>query len=58
MNFYLYVIAVSLLSYGLGCFSTARMPAKSFVKLNIYKVGTGYADTENIYCHISKTLGI
>lgn len=49
---------MSILSYGLGCFSTARLLAKSFKNLNIYKVGTGYADTENIYSNISKLLGI
>jgi len=26
--------------------------------MNIYKMGTGYADTENIFCNISKPLGI
>jgi len=41
-----------------GCFSTARIIAKSFRSLDIYKVGTGLADTENIYSHISRPLGV
>lgn len=51
-------ILLFLLSYWYGCFSTARVLAKSFRSLNIYKVGTGFADTENIYYHVSKPLGI
>jgi glycerol-3-phosphate acyltransferase PlsY len=51
-------ILLILLSYLYGCFSTARVLAKSVRSLNIYKVGTGFADTENIYFHISKSLGI
>lgn len=47
-----------LLSYLYGCFSTARILAKSVRSLNIYKVGTGFADTENIYANISKSLGL
>jgi acyl phosphate:glycerol-3-phosphate acyltransferase len=47
-----------IVSYGLGCFSTARFIAKSFKSLNIYKVGTGHPDTENIYSNIDKFLGI
>lgn len=47
-----------LLSYWYGCFSTARMLAKSVRSLNIYKVGTGFADTENIYYNVSKSLGM
>lgn len=58
MNFYLYIVLVSIASYFIGCFSTARMIAKSFRNMNIYKVGTGYADTENIFSNISKFLGI
>jgi glycerol-3-phosphate acyltransferase PlsY len=41
-----------------GCFSTARIVTKSVRSLNIYKVGTGLADTENIYTNVSKPLGI
>ncbi|HOH98237.1 MAG TPA: glycerol-3-phosphate acyltransferase [Candidatus Cloacimonadota bacterium] len=54
------IIAVLLimLSYMYGCFSTARIVAKSARSLNIYKVGTGLSDTENIYTNISKSLGI
>ena len=51
-------ILLILLSYLYGCFSTARILAKSARSLNIYKVGTGFADTENIYLNISKPLGI
>ena len=50
--------ALLLVSYLIGCFSTARMFAKSFRSLNIYKVGTGHPDTQNIFCNISKPLGI
>ncbi len=51
-------ILLILLSYLYGCFSTARVLAKSVKSLNIYKVGTGFADTENIYMNISKPLGV
>lgn len=52
------VILLILLSYLYGCFSTARVLAKSVKSLNISKVGTGFADTENIYLNVSKPLGI
>ena len=55
---YLFVLLIILLSYLYGGFSTARIIAKSFRSLNIYKVGTGLADTENIYTNISKSMGI
>jgi glycerol-3-phosphate acyltransferase PlsY len=51
-------VLLFLLSYWYGCFSTARVLAKSFRSLNIYKVGTGFADTENIYYNVSKPLGV
>lgn len=51
-------ILLIMLSYLYGCFSTARILAKSFRSLNIYKVGTGFADTENIYTNVSKPLGV
>ncbi len=51
-------ILLILLSYWYGCFSTARVLAKGFRSLNVYKVGTGLADTENIYFNISKPLGL
>ena len=54
----LIAVLIVLLSYFYGGFSTARVLAKSFRFLNIYKVGTGLADTENIYFNISKPLGI
>jgi len=47
-----------IISYLLGCFSTAKVLAKSFRSINIYKVGTGHPDTQNIYNNIDKTLGI
>jgi len=47
-----------VISYLLGCFSTAKVMAKSYKSINIYKVGTGYPDTQNIYNNIDKTLGI
>lgn len=46
------------LSYLYGCLSTARIISKSSRSLNIYKVGSGLADTENIYSNISKPLGV
>jgi len=53
------VFAVFLItSYLLGCFSTAKVLAKSFRSINVYKVGTGHPDTQNIYNNIDKTLGI
>jgi len=54
----LLAIGLCVLSYFLGCFSSARVLARSIKKLNIHKVGTGLADTENIYLHISKPLGV
>ncbi|MDI3504178.1 MAG: acyl phosphate:glycerol-3-phosphate acyltransferase [Candidatus Cloacimonadota bacterium] len=50
-------IFVFLLAYFYGEFSTARFIAKSFRSLNVYKVGSGIADTNNIYSNISKSLG-
>lgn len=54
----LIILGLTLISYGIGCFSTARFIAKSFKSLNIYKVGTGHPDTQNIYSNISKILGV
>ncbi|NLM90192.1 MAG: glycerol-3-phosphate acyltransferase, partial [Candidatus Cloacimonetes bacterium] len=54
---YLFVILIIIIAYLYGCFSTARIVAKSFRSLNVYKIGTGLADTENIYTNISKPLG-
>ena len=51
-------LGICIVSYFLGCFSTARVLARHFKNLNIYKVGTRLADTHNIYHHISKPLGI
>jgi acyl phosphate:glycerol-3-phosphate acyltransferase len=55
---YLLMFLIIIIAYFYGCFSTARMVAKSFRSLNIYKVGNGMADTENIYANVSKSLGI
>ena len=54
---YLFVILVIIVAYLYGCFSTARIVAKGFRSLNVYKIGTGLADTENIYTNISNPLG-
>jgi len=51
-------IGLIIVSYGIGCFSTARILAKSVRSLNIYKVGSGHPDTENIFNNVSKPLGI
>ncbi len=51
-------ILLIVLSYLFGCFSTARIVAKTFKNLKITKVGTGHPDTANIYCNVSKVLGI
>ncbi|MCD8481034.1 MAG: glycerol-3-phosphate acyltransferase [Candidatus Cloacimonetes bacterium] len=51
-------VLIFLLTYFYGGFSTARVIAKGFRSLNIYKVGTGLADSENIYTNISKPMGI
>lgn len=55
---YLIAFLIIIVSYFYGSFSTARIITKSFRSLNIYKIGTGLADTENIYTHISKPMGI
>lgn len=51
-------ISLLIVSYLLGCLSTSRLIAKSFRSLNIYKIGSGHPDTQNIYQNISKALGI
>ena len=51
-------ILLLILSYAIGCWSTARLIAKTFRSLNIYRVGTGHPDTQNIYCNVDKSLGI
>jgi len=55
---YLVNFVILCLSYLYGSFSTARIVTKSFRSLDIYKVGTGLADTENIYTNISKPMGV
>ncbi len=52
------MLLIIALAYLYGCFSTARVVAKTFRSLNIYKVGSGLADTENIYSHVSKPMGV
>ncbi len=47
-----------IISYLLGCLSTAKILAKTYKSINVYKVGTGHPDTQNIYNNIDKTLGI
>ena len=47
-----------IISYLLGCFSTAKLLAKSYKSINVYKVGTGHPDTQNIYNNVDRTLGI
>jgi len=51
-------ILVMILAYLYGCFSTARIVAKMARSVNVYKLGTGLADTENIFSHVSRPLGI
>lgn len=58
MNEIFIAIGLCLLSYVLGCFSAARVLGKRLKNLNIYKVGTGLAETHNIYSNISKPLGV
>ncbi|MGC9362770.1 MAG: glycerol-3-phosphate acyltransferase [Candidatus Syntrophosphaera sp.] len=55
---YLIMILIIAVAYLYGCFSTARILAKAFKSLNIYKVGTGLADTENIFMHVSRPMGV
>ncbi|MBN2461652.1 MAG: glycerol-3-phosphate acyltransferase [Candidatus Cloacimonetes bacterium] len=54
----LFFIGLILFSYLLGCFSAARLIAKTYRSLDIYKVGTGHPDTQNIYDNVDKALGI
>ena len=49
---------VSIAANFYGCFSTARILTKTFRSLNIHKVGSGMADTANIYSHVSRPMGI
>lgn len=51
-------ILLIILSYFYGCFSTARIVTKSVRSLNLERIGSGFADTENIYANVSKPLGI
>jgi acyl phosphate:glycerol-3-phosphate acyltransferase len=54
----LIIIVVCLLSYLFGCGSTSRFIAKTYRNLNLDKIGSGLADTENIYTNVDKMLGI
>ena len=51
-------VGIAFISYLIGCFSTAKMIAKNYKSINIYKVGTGHPDTMNIYSNIDKPLGV
>lgn len=51
-------ILLTVLSYLLGCFSTAKVLVKTFRSVNIYKIGTGHPDTQNIFNNLDKNLGI
>lgn len=55
---YLIMFLIVVAAYFYGCCSTARMFAKTVRSLNIYKIGTGLADTENIYTNVSRPMGI
>ncbi|HOR30031.1 MAG TPA: glycerol-3-phosphate acyltransferase, partial [Candidatus Syntrophosphaera thermopropionivorans] len=55
---YLILILIIIAAYFYGCISSARVVAKTFRSLNIYKVGTGLADTENIFVNVSRPLGV
>ncbi|HNX01531.1 MAG TPA: glycerol-3-phosphate acyltransferase [Candidatus Cloacimonadota bacterium] len=52
------VIVVCLISYLFGCVSTSRFVARTYRNLKLDKIGTGLADTENIYTNVDKMLGI
>ncbi len=47
-----------IISYFIGCFSTAKIFAKYFRNINIYKVGSGHSDTQNIFHNVDKPLGV
>jgi glycerol-3-phosphate acyltransferase PlsY len=57
MNIFI-AIGIGLISYFIGGFSTCIVLAKSFKSLNLYKVGTGHPDTENMFQNVSKSLGL
>jgi acyl phosphate:glycerol-3-phosphate acyltransferase len=54
----LIIIIVCLISYLFGCVSTSRFVARTYRNLNLDRIGSGLADTENIYTNIDKTLGV
>ena len=51
-------VILAVISYCLGCLSTAKFIMKSYKSINIYKIGSGHPDTLNIYNNIDKSLGI
>lgn len=55
---FLIPISIAILAYICGLFSTARVFAKTFKYLNITKVGSGHADTKNIFSNVSKAMGV
>lgn len=58
MNITIIYLLMLIVAYIVGCLSSSIIIAKSFRNLNIYKVGTGIPDTENIFMNVSKSLGI
>jgi acyl phosphate:glycerol-3-phosphate acyltransferase len=54
----LIIIIVCMVSYLFGCQSTSRFVARTYRNLNLDKIGSGLADTENIYTNVDKMLGI
>lgn len=51
-------ISILIIAYFCGLLSTARIFARTFRYLKITKVGSGHADTMNIYSNVSKNLGV
>ncbi|MFA7057081.1 MAG: glycerol-3-phosphate acyltransferase [Candidatus Cloacimonadales bacterium] len=51
-------ISICIVAYFCGFLSTAQIFARTFKYLKITKVGSGHADTMNIYSNVSKTMGV
>ena len=51
-------VVLAIISYCLGCLSTAKFITKYYKSINIYKIGSGHPDTLNIYNNINKSMGI
>ncbi|MCD4651541.1 MAG: glycerol-3-phosphate acyltransferase [Candidatus Cloacimonetes bacterium] len=56
-EFFIPVLLI-IVSYLIGCFSSARVIARTFRNLRIEKIGSGHPDTTNIYLNVSKALGL